>query len=182
MSKPRIAFFGLGLMGSGMARRLLAAGFPLTVYNRNRDKADALAKEGARAAASPREAAAQADVMVSMVADDNARAQTSAPQAGGNGQIWSQEYWAKKGDVPLWMFRKRLGAPQAGEAARPVLERVRATIRKALPRAAEGISYRIPVYRLDGVMVLYFAGFKQHYSIYPASARLVGALGKAFRD
>ena len=63
-------------------------------------------------------------------------------------------------------------------AARPVLERVRATIRKALPGATEEISYQIPVYKLDGVMVLYFAGFKHHYSIYPATARVVGALEK----
>src|SRR5215510_1052580 len=41
--------------------------------------------------------------------------------AGEGGDIWSSEYWAKKGDVPLWMFRKRLGAPKAGEAARPVV-------------------------------------------------------------
>jgi uncharacterized protein YdhG (YjbR/CyaY superfamily) len=63
-------------------------------------------------------------------------------------------------------------------AARPVLQRVRATIRKALPGATEGISYQIPVYKLDGVMVLYFAGFQRHYSIYPATAGLVGALKK----
>ncbi len=37
------------------------------------------------------------------------------------GEIWSSEYWAKKGDIPLWMFRKRLGAPKAGEPARPVV-------------------------------------------------------------
>jgi len=35
--------------------------------------------------------------------------------------IWSAEYWAKKGNVPLYMFRKRMGAPKAGEAPRPVL-------------------------------------------------------------
>lgn len=62
--------------------------------------------------------------------------------------------------------------------ARPVLARVRATIRKALPRAIEGISYQIPVYKVDGAMVLYFAGFRDHYSILPATARLVGALKK----
>ncbi len=62
--------------------------------------------------------------------------------------------------------------------ARPVLQRVRATIRKALPRATEGISYQIPVYKIDGAMVLYFAGFPRHYSIFPATARLVGALKK----
>ena len=60
--------------------------------------------------------------------------------------------------------------------ARSVLDRVRATIRKALPGATEGISYQIPVYKLDGVMVLYFAGFQRHYSIYPATARVVGPL------
>jgi uncharacterized protein YdhG (YjbR/CyaY superfamily) len=51
-------------------------------------------------------------------------------------------------------------------------------IRKALPGATEGISYRIPAYKLDGRMVLYFAGFRHHYSIYPATARLKRALGK----
>src|SRR5437868_935048 len=44
-----------------------------------------------------------------------------AHSAGEGGDIWSGEYWAKKGDVSLWMFRKRLGAPKAGEAARPVV-------------------------------------------------------------
>lgn len=37
------------------------------------------------------------------------------------GEIWSSEYWAKKGDIPLWMFRKRVGAPKPGEPARPVV-------------------------------------------------------------
>lgn len=68
----RIAFLGLGTMGSGMARRLLAAGFPLTVYNRDPAKAKALADEGARRAESPREAARQADAVFTMVADDSA--------------------------------------------------------------------------------------------------------------
>src|SRR6202171_3303073 len=36
-------------------------------------------------------------------------------------EIWSSEYWAKKGDIPLWMYRKRLGAPKAGEPSRTVL-------------------------------------------------------------
>jgi 3-hydroxyisobutyrate dehydrogenase len=72
MSKPRVALIGLGLMGSGMARRLLGAGFPLSVYNRNPERAAPLAAEGAHAAASPREAAARADVVLTMVADDAA--------------------------------------------------------------------------------------------------------------
>lgn len=58
------------------------------------------------------------------------------------------------------------------------LRRVRATIRKALPGAEEGISYQIPVYKVNGKMVLYFAGYEKHYSIYPATAPLVTALKK----
>jgi 3-hydroxyisobutyrate dehydrogenase len=72
MSKPRIAFLGRGIMGSGMARRLLANGFPLTVFNRNAEKSKPFAALGAQVARSPREAAAQAKVIISMVADDNA--------------------------------------------------------------------------------------------------------------
>lgn len=72
MSTSHIAFLGLGIMGVGMARRLIGAGFPLTVYNRNRDKAAAFAGSGATVAGSPREAAGNADVVISMVADDAA--------------------------------------------------------------------------------------------------------------
>ena len=69
-AKPRVAFLGLGLMGGGMARRLLTNGFPLSVYNRNPAKAAAYTAEGATVASTPREAAAQAEVIISMVADD----------------------------------------------------------------------------------------------------------------
>lgn len=62
--------------------------------------------------------------------------------------------------------------------AQPVLKRVRAVIRKALPGATEGISYQIPVFKQHGAMVLYLAGFRDHYSIYPASSRLVATLKK----
>ncbi|HTL67150.1 MAG TPA: NAD(P)-dependent oxidoreductase [Lacunisphaera sp.] len=71
-SPTRVAVLGLGLMGGGMARRLLAAGFPVSVFNRSRAKADALAAVGAKVAATPREAAAGANVILSMVADDTA--------------------------------------------------------------------------------------------------------------
>lgn len=84
MSKPRVAFLGLGIMGSGMARRLLANGFPLAVFNRDAKKAAAFAEAGARVAKSPREAAADANVIVSMVADDNA---SRAMWLGDNGAL-----------------------------------------------------------------------------------------------
>jgi 3-hydroxyisobutyrate dehydrogenase len=70
MSKTRIAFLGLGIMGSGMARRLLANGFPLTVFNRNPERSKPFAAEGAGVARSPREAASEAEIVISMVADD----------------------------------------------------------------------------------------------------------------
>ena len=72
MSKKRVAIMGLGLMGSGMAGRLLSAEFPLTVYNRNPEKTAPFANAGAKVAGSPREAAANSDVIISMVADDAA--------------------------------------------------------------------------------------------------------------
>jgi pimeloyl-ACP methyl ester carboxylesterase len=48
-------------------------------------------------------------------------AQAANAERSEGGEIWSSEYWASKGDVPLWMFRKRLGAPKPGEPSRPVL-------------------------------------------------------------
>src|SRR5579872_5885381 len=71
-------------MGSGMAGRLLSAGFPLTVYNRNRAKADALAKLGASVGDTPAEAVADADVIISMVSDDTA---SRAVWTGANGAL-----------------------------------------------------------------------------------------------
>ena len=49
---------------------------------------------------------------------------------------------------------------------RPVLQAIRATIRKAVPKAEERISYRMPAFFLDGAVV-YFAAFKQHIGLYP---------------
>jgi uncharacterized protein YdhG (YjbR/CyaY superfamily) len=57
------------------------------------------------------------------------------------------------------------------EALRPKLEQVRAAIRKAVPEAVEGIGYRMPGYKLHGKPMLYFAGFKEHYSLLPHRGR-----------
>jgi 3-hydroxyisobutyrate dehydrogenase len=66
----RIAFLGLGIMGSRMAANLSRAGFALTVWNRTREKADAFAAEhGATVAATPAEAAAVSDIVITMVVD-----------------------------------------------------------------------------------------------------------------
>jgi 3-hydroxyisobutyrate dehydrogenase len=69
MEETKVAFLGLGLMGMGMAGRLLDAGYPISVWNRSPEKAEALANRGAQVAKSPREAAAGAAVVLSMLAD-----------------------------------------------------------------------------------------------------------------
>lgn len=89
MSKPRVAVLGLGIMGGGMASRLLSQGFPLSVYNRNRERAAKFAQAGALVAASPREAAARSEVILSMVADD-----------GASRSIWFGDEGALAGAAP----------------------------------------------------------------------------------
>lgn len=76
-------------MGTGMANRLLSANFPLAIYNRNREKCAPFAKGGAFAAASPREAAARSEIILSMVADD-----------GASREIWLGENGALAGASP----------------------------------------------------------------------------------
>lgn len=63
-------------------------------------------------------------------------------------------------------------------AARTVLRRVRAVIRKAVPDAEETISYQIPAYKQRGGIVIYFAGWKDHYALYPAT----GCIAEELRD
>ena len=62
---------------------------------------------------------------------------------------------------------------QQPDETQRLLQRVRNTIRKAVPGAEEVISYQIPAYKLHGAPVLYFAGWKHHYSLYPVNARVV---------
>jgi 3-hydroxyisobutyrate dehydrogenase-like beta-hydroxyacid dehydrogenase len=71
-SRPRLGFIGLGAMGSRMARRLLAAGYDLTVYDRARERARPLEQGGAKLAPTPKQVAAMADVVLSSLTDDAA--------------------------------------------------------------------------------------------------------------
>lgn len=70
--KPTIALLGLGTMGHGMAASLLKAGYPLTVWNRTRSKAEPLARSGATVADTPARAAKEAAIILAMLADDDA--------------------------------------------------------------------------------------------------------------
>jgi len=71
-NRSRIGFIGLGHLGSRVARRLLDAGFPVTVFNRNQDKTKELAALGAQVAETPGKLAEAVDVVLSCVADDAA--------------------------------------------------------------------------------------------------------------
>jgi 3-hydroxyisobutyrate dehydrogenase len=72
MLMQRVAILGLGIMGGGMAANWLSKGFEVSVWNRTRAKAEPLAAKGAKIAATAREAAAGADFIFAMVADDAA--------------------------------------------------------------------------------------------------------------
>jgi 3-hydroxyisobutyrate dehydrogenase len=89
MSKTSVAILGLGIMGSGMAGRLLSANFPLAVYNRNREKCIPFGEAGAFIASSPREAASRSEIVISMVGDDAA-----------SRDIWLGENGALQGASP----------------------------------------------------------------------------------
>lgn len=71
-SKKAVALLGLGTMGHGMALNLLKAGYPLTVWNRTRAKAESLAQSGAALADTPAGAAKSASVVIAMLSDDDA--------------------------------------------------------------------------------------------------------------
>jgi uncharacterized protein YdhG (YjbR/CyaY superfamily) len=58
------------------------------------------------------------------------------------------------------------------QRAQTALKRVRTIVRNAMPGAEEVISYGIPAFRLRGRTVLYLAGWKEHYSLYPSSRSL----------
>jgi 3-hydroxyisobutyrate dehydrogenase len=68
----KIAVLGLGIMGAGMAHQLLAKGHEVTVWNRSPGRADPLVAAGAARAGTPAEAVAGAEVVVAMVADNDA--------------------------------------------------------------------------------------------------------------
>jgi len=90
----------------------------------------------------------------------------------------------RRGDAKRKMTNMKRNVPQSvdeylaaqQEAVRSKLEQVRAAIRKAVPDAVEGIGYRMPGYKLHGKPLLYFAGFKEHYSLFAASGTFFAEL------
>lgn len=96
--QPTVSLIGLGLMGRPMGHNLLKAGFPLVVWNRTASRADSLVGQGARLAASPREAAAAADVLITIVSDPAALEQVLWGAGEESGGAFSA---LKKGSIYL---------------------------------------------------------------------------------
>jgi 3-hydroxyisobutyrate dehydrogenase len=89
----KLAFLGLGLMGTPMATRLLAAGHDLTVWNRTSAKAGPLVDQGARAAASPAEAVDGVDAVITMMANPQALEQVLFGDNGVAGALGSGQWF-----------------------------------------------------------------------------------------
>src|SRR3954447_25652473 len=106
MMTERIGYIGLGIMGREMARNLLKAGFPLTVWNRTASRMDDLVAEGATAARSPSDLAAQCDIIITCVSDTP---DVEAVILGGQGVI----HGAKTGALVIDMSTI---SPQATQA------------------------------------------------------------------
>lgn len=86
--------------------------------------------------------------------------------------------WGMEPSVPKSVDQYIAAQP---EAVRPKLEQVRTAIRKAVPDAVEVIGYRMPGYKLHGKPMLYFAGFKEHYSLFAASGTFFASLKDELR-
>jgi 3-hydroxyisobutyrate dehydrogenase-like beta-hydroxyacid dehydrogenase len=102
----RIGFIGLGHMGDGMARRLIAAGNALTVYNRTRSRAEALRALGAQVVDAPGDAAAHAEVVITMLADDHAIEETVFSPGGVLERMPSDAVHASMSTISVAMSRR----------------------------------------------------------------------------
>jgi 3-hydroxyisobutyrate dehydrogenase-like beta-hydroxyacid dehydrogenase len=89
----KIGFIGLGIMGSRMATNLLRGGCDLTVYNRTQAKAEALLEEGAHWAESPAAAAAEADVLITMLSEPDAVEELALGENGFLGALQPLTLW-----------------------------------------------------------------------------------------
>jgi 3-hydroxyisobutyrate dehydrogenase len=133
MSTSHVAIMGLGIMGSGMAGRILSAGFPLSVYNRNPEKAEPFVEKGAHLAKSPGEASSQAAVVISMVADDIASRDIWLGEGGALAA-------AKRGSVIIESSTLTVGWVEqlASEAAKHGCEFLDAPVTGTKPHAESG--------------------------------------------
>jgi 3-hydroxyisobutyrate dehydrogenase len=97
--RPRIAVLGTGTVGTPIAARLLAAGFPVSVWNRTRSKAEALTDKGARLAHTPAAAAATADILLTMLPDEDAISRTMVATDGALARLAPGVLWVQMGTI-----------------------------------------------------------------------------------
>ena len=133
MTKPTIAFIGLGIMGAPMAANLVEAGYDVTGYNRSRGKADTLVSRGGRGADSIADAVANAEVIITMLPDSP---DVEAVATGENG-IFAH---ARPGSV--WVdcstIRPDVAAALAEQAATYGIEAIDAPVSGGEAGAVEG--------------------------------------------
>jgi len=87
---PELGYVGLGVMGTAISRRLLDAGHTLTVWNRTREKAEPLAEDGATVCDAAAEAAQRAEIVLTVLADADATAETVEEIEFADGAVWVQ--------------------------------------------------------------------------------------------
>ncbi|MFF3426463.1 NAD(P)-dependent oxidoreductase [Streptomyces sp. NPDC002602] len=147
--KTPLTLLGLGDMGTALARTWLAAGHPLTVWNRTTAKAEALAAEGARVAATPAEAVAANELVVLCLLDDASVGSTldgvdlrgrdlvdlttGTPAEGRSRAAWAEARGARFIDAGIMATPSMIGVPEAGgyvfySGSRPLFDRHRATL------------------------------------------------------
>jgi 6-phosphogluconate dehydrogenase (decarboxylating) len=97
--KPGLGFIGMGHMGSHMAQRLLDAGYQVTVYDRTREKAKALGQQGALVAQTAKDLAANCQVVLVCVTDDEAQHDV---MFGPKGTLAGTRAILDNSNKPLW--------------------------------------------------------------------------------
>lgn len=154
----RLAYIGLGNMGNGMACRLVESGYDVTVYNRTREKAKEVEDLGARIAESPAAAAAQADVVMLSLADQEVVTSMLFGDDGVFGTLKPGGYVVDMSTVPPAFARELAG--KAGESGY---------------RALDACVYGAPFHARTGELRVMVGGAEEDYD---AVAPILESLGK----
>lgn len=149
VERPSVTMLGLGAMGTALARAWLAAGYPLTVWNRTPARATALASDGARVAGSAAEAVAASTLVVVCLLDDGSvdevlagvdlvgrdlvNLTTSTPAQARARAAWAHRQGARYLDGGIMAVPPMIGVPEAGgyvfySGSRALFERHRETL------------------------------------------------------
>jgi len=132
-AKPSVALLGLGTMGHGMAMNLLKAGFPLTVWNRTRSKAEPVAQMGATVAESSAGAAKNAAIVIAMLADDAASRAAWLGEGGALAAMGSENIAVECSTLsPEWIAELHTAVANRG------LRMVEAPVTGSRPQAEAG--------------------------------------------